>query len=70
MTASLIIWLLVATILFALILMRAVGESSHHRRHRRHRHLPVMQLGRESEEFFIPGDPVRPADKETQDPYA
>lgn len=67
MSASLIIWLVVAAVLFLLILFRAIDDysSHHHRKHAPHaRRMPLVELGKEKDEFYIAGDPVPSTQKD------
>lgn len=60
MTASLTVWLCVATFLIALILYRVADEKKRNSRrrssHNSERRFRFIELGKEREEFFIPGD--------------
>ncbi len=62
MTTSLIIWLAVAVILSLLIIVRVISEISSSNTHsemnaaKSPRRFRLVELGKEDEEFFIPGD--------------
>lgn len=72
MTASVGIWLAVAATLIVLILVRILEENRNVKKVSmggvNHHHPKFIEIGKESEEFFIPGDPV-PFSKESDYPY-
>lgn len=55
-----IIWLLVATFLLIALIVRIFQENKTHRHivrsHRRRLSVPLIEVGRETDEFFAPGD--------------
>lgn len=64
MTASAVIWLAVAAILFTLILIRVFTDNAAHAHEgtgrMNHRPVKFIELGKEREEFFAAGDPLHP----------
>lgn len=58
MVASFIVWVVVATLLMITFVARIVSDRRHAAVKARiaHTHAPVISLGRERDEFFIPGD--------------
>lgn len=60
MSASLIVWLSVAGILFLIFVIRIIAEVNVSKRgeskNRRKRTFRIIELGHADDEFFIPGD--------------
>ncbi len=73
MSASLIVWLSVAGILFLIFVIRIIAEVNASRRenpqNRHKRTFRIIELGRTDDEFFIPGDATRHSRYDDYDQY-
>lgn len=59
MITPIIVWLAVAVIVVVVATSGIVRSIAHHRHAVHH---PLFQMGKEREEVWIPGDPLRDAD--------
>ncbi|MDE6144179.1 MAG: hypothetical protein K2F94_08915 [Muribaculaceae bacterium] len=72
MSASLIVWLVVAGLLFIILVARIVAEYSNTKNGKdsdRERRFKIIELGREKDEFYIPGDATGIARYDDYDQY-